>query len=65
MPKKKPDHISREDWDAVESPPLTETMLRNLKPSRERMPKPLFDKLVQAQQQRAGMAKEEVTLSVG
>jgi uncharacterized protein (DUF4415 family) len=64
MPKKKPDHISQEDWDSVESPPLTETMLRNLKPSRERMPKHLFDKLVQAQQQRAGEAKEDVTLSV-
>ena len=51
MPKKKPDHISQEDWDAVESPPLTETMPRNLKPSRERMPKHLFDRLAQAQQE--------------
>ena len=57
MPKKKPDHISQKDWDAVEFPPLTETMLRNLKPSRERMPKHLFDRLVQAQQERAAPPK--------
>lgn len=37
MPKRKvkPDHISQEDWDAVDSPPLTDRMRRNLRPVRE------------------------------
>ena len=30
--KKRPDHISQEDWDAVESPPLPEKMLSRMKP---------------------------------
>jgi len=30
--KEKPDHISQEDWDAVESPPLPEKMLSRMKP---------------------------------
>lgn len=28
----KPDHISQEDWDAVDSPPLTERMLKGMRP---------------------------------
>lgn len=62
-PKKKPDHIAQEDWDAVDSPPLTETMLKNLRPSRERMSPHLYEKLVQAYEERqAEAAKEDVTL---
>jgi hypothetical protein len=57
--KKKPDHIAQEDWDAVDSPPLTEAMLRNLKPTRERMPPELFEKLVRANEEwQAQHAKE-------
>ncbi|MGO8955477.1 MAG: BrnA antitoxin family protein [Rhodomicrobium sp.] len=65
--KKKPDHIAQEDWDAVDSPPLTETMLRNMRPTRERMAPELFEKLVRAYDERqAAEAKEreEVTLSL-
>lgn len=32
---KKPDHISQEDWDDVDSPPLTAEMLARMKPVRE------------------------------
>jgi len=28
--KKKPDHIKQEDWDAVETPPLSKEMVSNL-----------------------------------
>ncbi len=65
--KKKPDHIAQEDWDAVDSPPLTETMLRNLRPARESMPPHLYEKLVQGfkeRQAREAKEREDVTLSV-
>ncbi len=67
MRKKKPDHIAQEDWDAVDSPPLTTKMLRNMRPARESMPPELFEKLVRAYDERqAAEAKEreEVTLSL-
>ncbi|MBV9572337.1 MAG: BrnA antitoxin family protein [Alphaproteobacteria bacterium] len=36
--KTKPKHISQEDWDAVDSPPLTTVQLRQMRPLREVMP---------------------------
>jgi uncharacterized protein (DUF4415 family) len=65
--KKKPDHIAQEDWDAVDSPPLTETMLKNLRPARESMPPHLYEKLVRAQKEREAQEaaeREDVTLSL-
>jgi uncharacterized protein (DUF4415 family) len=38
MKKKKPDHISQEDWDAVDSPPLSEKILAKMRPAREVAP---------------------------
>lgn len=38
MTKRKPDHISQEAWDAVDSPPLTDEMLRSLRPIAETDP---------------------------
>ena len=38
MKKKKPDHISQEDWDAVDVPEWTEEMFRRAKPAREIFP---------------------------
>ena len=38
MPKRKPDHISQEAWDAVDSPPLTDEMLRGMRPLSETNP---------------------------
>jgi len=63
--KKKPDHITQEDWDAVDSPPLTDAMLRNMRPAPERMPPRLLEKLAERRKVReqAG-AREEVTLSL-
>ena len=33
--RKKPSHIKQEDWDAVDSPPLTDEELAALRPLRE------------------------------
>jgi uncharacterized protein (DUF4415 family) len=65
--KKKPDDISQEDWDAVDSPPLTSEMIARMRPSRERMAPELFEKLVRAQKEREAQEaaeREDVTLSV-
>jgi uncharacterized protein (DUF4415 family) len=65
--KKKPDHIAQENGDAVDSPPLTETMLKNLRPARDSMPPQLYEKLVRAQKEREAKeaaVREDVTLSL-
>jgi uncharacterized protein (DUF4415 family) len=36
--KAKPKHISHEDWDAVDSPPLTAGQLKQMRPLNEVMP---------------------------
>lgn len=33
---RKPDHISQEAWDAVDSPPVPAAMIRRMKPARRR-----------------------------
>lgn len=38
MKKRKPDHISQEDWDAVDVPEWTEEMFRRAKPASEVFP---------------------------
>lgn len=39
MPKnKKPRHINRQDWDAIDSPPLSDVILASMKPARETFP---------------------------
>ncbi|MBI5143426.1 MAG: BrnA antitoxin family protein [Nitrospirae bacterium] len=38
MKKLKPENISQQDWDAVESPPLTESFLTGMKPVHEAHP---------------------------
>lgn len=35
MPTQKPDYISQEDWDSVDSPPLTDEQLARLRPIQE------------------------------
>jgi hypothetical protein len=62
--KKKPDHIVQEDWDAVDSPPLTERMLRNMKPASESMPPHLYEKLVRAYKERRARADREAFLRI-
>ena len=36
--RKKPDHISQMDWDAVDFPPLTDEELARMRPAREVFP---------------------------
>ncbi len=36
--KCKPDHISKKDWEAVNSPPLTDEILSRMRPVRETKP---------------------------
>ena len=38
MKKRKPETIVREDWDAVESPPLSDSFLSGMKPVQESHP---------------------------
>lgn len=38
MKKRKPEHISQKDWDAVDSPPLSDEMLARMKPVRKSHP---------------------------
>jgi uncharacterized protein (DUF4415 family) len=36
--RKKPNHITRKDWDEVDSPPLTREQLEEMKPLRDVFP---------------------------
>jgi hypothetical protein len=36
MPKRKPEHIAQEDWDAVDFPEIPEERLRQMKPLRDK-----------------------------
>ncbi|MHB1729253.1 MAG: BrnA antitoxin family protein [Leptospirillum sp.] len=36
--KRKPDHISQEDWEEVDSPELTDEMLQRMRPASEVVP---------------------------
>jgi len=38
MKKRKPKHITQENWDAVESPPLTDEQLAGMRPASETHP---------------------------
>lgn len=38
MKKRKPKHITQENWDAVESPPLTDEQLAGMRPAPETHP---------------------------
>lgn len=38
MKKQKPETVAQEDWDAVDSPPLTDALLGNMKPVRVSRP---------------------------
>jgi uncharacterized protein (DUF4415 family) len=61
-PNQKPDHISQEDWDAVDSPPLTERMLKGMRPVRESMPPEIFAKLTKVRGPQKTPTKEAVSL---
>lgn len=43
MKKRKPDHVVKEDWDAVDIPELTEEMLARMRPAAEVVPEILAE----------------------
>ena len=61
MPRK-PDNISQEDWDAVDSPPLSDRMLRGMRPAREVLRPALFEKLTKVRGPQKTPTKEAVSL---
>ena len=61
MPKK-PDNISQEAWEAVDAPPLTERMLRGMRPAREVLRPDLFEKLTKVRGPQRTPTKEAVSL---
>lgn len=61
MPRK-PDNISQEAWDAVDSPPLTERMLRGMRSAREVLRPALFEKLTKVRGPQRTPTKEAVSL---
>jgi|AraplaMF_Cvi_mMS_1032046.scaffolds.fasta_scaffold11175_4 uncharacterized protein (DUF4415 family) len=61
MPKRKPDHISQEAWDAVDSPPLTDEMLRRMRPLAETNPE-LIAAVRRYRGQQKAPTKQMVTL---
>lgn len=50
---------SKEDWDAVDSPPLTEAELANMRPAREMLPPAMFRALAKASLRARGRPKVE------
>ena len=64
MSKRKPDHISQEDWDAVDSPPLSSEFIAKMRPCRESMPPEIFAKLTKGRGPQKAPTKEQVSLRV-
>lgn len=54
--KRKPKHVSKSDWDAVKSPPLTRAQLARLRPAAEVLPD-----LVEEHRRARGRPKAEQT----
>ena len=61
MPKRKPDHISQEAWDAVDSPPLTDEALQRMRPLSETNPE-LIAAVRRYRGQQKAPTKQMVTL---
>lgn len=59
---RKPDHISQEAWDAVNSPELTDETLGKLRPARDALPPALFNKLARHRGPQKAPTKEAVSL---
>jgi uncharacterized protein (DUF4415 family) len=59
---KKPRHISRQDWDAVDSPPLSDAILASLKPARETFPMLAADSASRKRGQRGPQKKPRKVL---
>jgi uncharacterized protein (DUF4415 family) len=61
MSKRKPDHISQEAWDAVDSPPLTDEFMKGMRPMSETNPE-LLERLRRFRGQQKAPTKQMVTL---
>jgi uncharacterized protein (DUF4415 family) len=62
MLKQKPDHISQEDWDAVDSPPLTDEQLARLKPARKFLRPAELSRLTKGRGSQKALTKKLVSL---
>ena len=60
---KKPGNISQEDWDSVDSPPLTDEQLARMRPAKQILPEDVYNALVRRRGQR-GPQKEPVKVPV-
>jgi uncharacterized protein (DUF4415 family) len=59
---RKPDNISQEAWDAVNSPALTDDELAKLRPARDVLRPKLFEKLTKGRGPQKAPTKEAVSL---
>ena len=59
---RKPDNISQEAWDAVNSPALTDDELAKLRPARDVLRPKLFEKLTKRRGTQKAPTKEAVSL---
>lgn len=59
---RKPDDISQADWDAVDSPPITAEMFRQMRPAAEVFPEIVADYLKRRGRPKAAETKVPVTL---
>jgi uncharacterized protein (DUF4415 family) len=59
---KKPKHVSQTDWDAVDSPPLSDDMLSAMKPAHETLPEPAADSARRKRGQRGPQKKPRKVL---
>jgi uncharacterized protein (DUF4415 family) len=59
--KLKPPHISQEDWDAVDSPPLTRDELARMRPAREVVPE-IVEAYLRSRGKQKAPIKQQVTL---
>lgn len=59
---RKPDHISQEAWDSVDSPELTDAELAKFRPAREVMRPDLYEKLTKGRGPQKAPTKEAVSL---
>ena len=60
--KRKPDHISQKEWDAVDSPPLTDEMMSRMRPHRELFPD-WPDRIARGPQKKPTKTKVTIRLS--
>lgn len=58
----KPENITRDAWDSVDSPELTEDELARMKPAREALKPALFEKLTKGRGPQKTPTKEAVSL---